>query len=344
MRKKIIFVVGSMNQTTQMLQIAAHIESEFDCYFTQFFPDLWVERMIHKGGFLENTIMSGKIKENSEKHILDLGKKLDYAGKTLGHNYDLAVLCTDMLVSRSFRKTKTIWVQEGMMDPMTQWSKIIHKLGLPGYFAMNTSLNGTANLADIYCSASESYKSHLSSMGTDYNKIIATGIPNFDNIEQYRNNDFPHKDYVMVATSDIRECFGKEDRIGFLQDCVEKANGRQLLFKLHPNEIVERAVSEIKSVTPENTLIFPVGDPYPMIANCAELITQWSTLVYVGIVLGKPIHSYFSKEELFRLTPKQTGGQSAAIIADICKQYIHFQGSGVEFLKTYEPALKEKAA
>jgi len=344
MRKKIIFVVGSMNQTTQMVQIAAHLEHEFDCFFTQFFPDLWVERMVLKGGFLENTIMSGKIKQNSEKYLLDRGKKIDYAGKTLGNKYDLAVLCTDMLVSRAFRKTKTVWVQEGMIDPMTKWSSIVHELGLPGYIAMNTSLNGTANIADIYCSASESYKAHIASMGTDLSKIIATGIPNFDNLNQYRINDFPHRDYVMVATSDIRECFGKEDRIGFLKDCVEKANGRQLLFKLHPNEIVERAVAEIKSVTPENTLIYPTGDPYPMIANSVELITQWSTLVYVGIVLGKPIHSFFSKEELFKLTPKQTDGQSAAIIADICKQYIQYAGNGTEFLKTYQSDRKDKAA
>jgi hypothetical protein len=30
-----------------------------------------------------------------------------------------------------------------------------------------------------------------------------------------------------------------------------------------------------------------------MIANCSTLITQYSTVVYTGIALGKEVHSYF---------------------------------------------------
>jgi hypothetical protein len=170
-------------------------------------------------------------------------------------------------------------------------------------------------------------------MGTDAEKIAVTGVINFDNIEQYKNNDFPHRDYVMVATSDIRECFGKDDRFGFLEDCVKIAAGRKMLFKLHPNEQVQRAVSEIKAVAPKDCLIYTDGNANHMVANCEELITQFSTLSYVGLVLDKKVHSYFDVEELRRLTPVQNGGTSAKNVATLCRGFMQFNGSGKDFLK-----------
>jgi hypothetical protein len=140
----------------------------------------------------------------------------------------------------------------------------------------------------------------------------------------------------MVATSDIRECYGQDDRFKFLEECVAKANGRQMLFKTHPNEDQKRAVSEIKSVTPKGTLIFTDGNSNHMVANCEELITQYSTLVYVGIVLGKKVNSFFDVNELYKLTPLQNAGVSAGRIADICRGYMEFNGTGKEFLKQYQ--------
>lgn len=69
-----------------------------------------------------------------------------------------------------------------------------------------------------------------------------------------------------------------------------------------------------------------------MVANCQELITQYSTLVYVGIGLGKKVHSYFDLNELYRLMPDQNGGTSARNIAAICKGYMEFEGCGKEYL------------
>jgi hypothetical protein len=173
------------------------------------------------------------------------------------------------------------------------------------------------------------------SKGTDANKIVVTGIPNYDNLNTYLYNDFPHKDYVLVATSDIRETFRKDDRKKFLKQTVEIAAGRQLIFKLHPNEEKDRAIAEIKSITPPDTLIYTDGNTNHMIANCCELITQYSTVVYVGIVLGKKVHSYFDVDELKKLTPIQNNGGSAEIIAEICRNFISYKGSGTSFLKQH---------
>ncbi|WP_198175186.1 hypothetical protein [Spirosoma telluris] len=92
----------------------------------------------------------------------------------------------------------------------------------------------------------------------------------------------------MVATSDIRETFRIDDRPAFIRKAVEQAKGRQLLFKLHPNEILERAEAEIRQHAPADTLVFQQGNTNEMIANCSELITQYSTVVYVGMALGSP--------------------------------------------------------
>jgi hypothetical protein len=170
-------------------------------------------------------------------------------------------------------------------------------------------------------------------MGTSKDKLTVTGIPNFDNVSKYLINDFPDKDYVLVATSDIRECFGKDDRIAFLKRCMEIAGNRKIIFKLHPNEIVDRAVGEIRQIAGSDAIIYTDGVAEEMVANCEELITQFSTLVYVGIGLGKKVHSYFDLQDLYNLMPIQNGGTSARNIAGICRGYIEYEGTGEQFLK-----------
>jgi hypothetical protein len=56
-----------------------------------------------------------------------------------------------------------------------------------------------------------------------------------------------------------------------------------------------------------------------MIANCAVLITEYSSCVYVGIALGKEVHSFFDNAELQRLAPVQNNGTSAEKIAQEVK-------------------------
>lgn len=59
-----------------------------------------------------------------------------------------------------------------------------------------------------------------------------------------------------------------------------------------------------------------------MVANCDVLITQWFTLVFDGLALGKECHSSFDVDALERLTPMQNGGTSAARIACVCEQVL----------------------
>ena len=187
--------------------------------------------------------------------------------------------------------------------------------------AGNTSAAGLSDAYDVFCVASEGYRERFIRKGVRPEKIRVTGIPNFDNLVQAQDNDFPHRGYVLVATSDIRETKRHENRMRFLQRCLVIADGRPLVFKLHPNEKVERAYREIRRVAP-NALIFNDGNTNHMIANCDALITQYSTVVYVGLALGKEVHSYFDVDELRKLAPIQNGGTSGKNIAHICRQLL----------------------
>jgi hypothetical protein len=234
-------------------------------------------------------------------------------------------------------------VQEGMVDVLTDRAKIIRTLNLPGFLAGSTALNGSANLCDVYCAASHGYKEYFSKLGTDDEKLLVTGMINYDNIAAtIVDNNFPHHGYVFVATSDIRECYGKDDRPAFLKQATRIANGRQLIFKLHPNEIVERAVNEIKENTPSDTIIFTDGNINHMIANCDELITQYSTVVYTGMALNKKVHSYFEIDFLKRLAPIQNGGVSAQTIAEVCRNYIEHKDDLNGFLAKMKRSLEAK--
>ncbi len=204
-----------------------------------------------------------------------------------------------------------------MTDPENFAYYLVKTFKLPRYIA-STSTTGLSNAYDIFCVASEGYKELFIKKGVDPEKIIVTGIPNFDNCNDYLNNDFPHKNYVLVCTSDTRETFKYENRKKFIKRAVSIAQGRQLIFKLHPNEKYERAEKEIKKYAPE-ALVFSSGNTNHMIANCNTLITRFSTVVYVGLALGKEVYSEFNIDELTKLTPLQNGGKSAENIADICK-------------------------
>lgn len=339
--KKILFIAGSMNQTTQMHKIYMHLKNDYDCYFTPFYTYNPIGMFMKWAGLFDNTILAGRIFNNALSYLKYHELQLDYKAKKYKNEYELVFMCTDMLVPNHLKNVKKVWVQEGMIDKLNTWGKIVKFLGLPGYFAGNTALNGSTNICDVYCAASEGFANYISKMGTDRNKIIVTGTPNMDNFSVALNNNFPHFKYVLVCTSDIRELGGSENRIDFIKKCVLKAKGRKMIFKLHPNEKFERANLEIILNTPSGTLVFQEGNTNEMIANCDELITQWSTVVFVGLALGKKVDSYFDINFLKELSMVQNGGKSAERIAQIGRELLEPKKSSIYkriFNQKYEAA------
>lgn len=311
-KKKILYICGSRNQTTMLHQISKNLEGH-DHYFSAYYAD-GLERFFAKFGVLDFSVLGGRFRRQTEQYLKDHELNMDYEGRN--NNYDLVVICSDLIIPKNIQKKKIIMVQEGMTDPENIFYHMTKKLGSARYYG-GTAATGLSDAYKYFCVASEGYRDHFIRKGVRPEKIIVTGIPNFDDCESNLNNDFPHRNYLLACSSDMRETHKYENRKKFIQKAVSLSGGRQIIFKLHPNEYVPRARREINKWAP-GSLVFSTGNTNEMIANCDILLTKFSTVVYVGLALGKEVHSEFELEELKRLLPIQNGNTSARKIADIC--------------------------
>jgi hypothetical protein len=316
MNKKILHIGGTYNQITQLHQITRELP-EYDHFFSPQYCDGTLG-VVQKWGWLDFTTPGRPWVERIRKYIIFQQLNLDYGG--ISGPYDLTLITTDLIVPMNIRKGKVILVQEGMTDPENAAYHLVKLFPFLPMWIASSSTNGLSDLYDIFCVASEGYRDFFIEKGVRPGKIIVTGIPNFDNCRKFVHNRFPLKGYVLVCTSDSRETFKIENRQHFIKRAFEFARGRQLVFKLHPNENVVRATKEIETYAP-GALIFANGPVEEMIANCSVLITQYSSVVYIGIALDKEVYSYFDINELRTLLPLQH--HSASInIARVCRQVL----------------------
>lgn len=315
-QKKILFICGTLNQTTMMDQIAQHLK-EHDCFFTPYYTDSWLKILVD-WGYLDFSILGGQPRRSTEKFLAEKSLPVDFGG--MAHNYDLVVTCSDLIIPENIEKKKIILVQEGMTDPENFKYHLVRHLGLPPYLA-NTSMTGLSDAYVKFCVASEGFKEIFINKGVKPEKIEVTGIPNFDNCTTYLINNFPYYHYVLAATSHLRETFKYENRKAFIEKAVAIAGARQLIFKLHPSERIDRASYEIEKWAP-GSLIFSTGNTNHMIANCDTLVTKYSTVLFVALALGKQVYSDLEEDYLKKITPIQNGGTSAKSIAAICEHYL----------------------
>jgi hypothetical protein len=317
MAEKILLICGSLNQTTMLHKIAQHLQ-EYDCYFTPYYVD-GIEDLVSRTGLLDFTVLGGRHLRETKNYLRQNYLSMDYRGRK--YNYDLVITSSDLIVQRNIRGKRLVLVQEGITEPETWVYQLVKWLKLPRYFA-NTATSGLSDAYDIFCVASEGYAKHFIRKGVRPEKIAVTGIPNFDDLRNNLKNDFPHRDFVLVATSPLRETLRRDDRAAFLRRCCERAAGRPLIFKLHPTENVERATREIEKYAPD-ARIFISGNVNHMIANASVVITQQSTCTFVAVALGKEVYTNLNLDELNQLMPIQNNGVSAHKIATIAKRVLH---------------------
>jgi hypothetical protein len=315
--KKILFVCGSMNQTTQMHKISLELP-EYDSYFTPFFATGFLG-FLNRLKLVEYTILGGEVKQNALNYIQENKLNLDYRGRN--DDYDLVIISQDITFPSNLKKFKTILVQEGMTDPPDWRYHVTRFLHLYRWCA-STSMTGLSHQYDYFCVASEGFKEQFIRRGINPNKIRVTGIPNFDNIvNEMKKLKFEHKNFVLVATSDIRETLKYENRKKFIEYALKIANGRKLIFKLHPNENVKKRTSEIKKHAPD-ALVYHGVSIDPLIANCDVFITKFSSTLFPAFVLGKEVHCSIDNYELRNLVPIQNNGTSAKNIAEVAKELL----------------------
>ncbi|HVR62411.1 MAG TPA: hypothetical protein VMU50_10955 [Polyangia bacterium] len=316
-RPRVLLIGGTINHTTQVEQIAAELP-ECETVFTWYYGDQPLELM-RRLRWLESTALGGKLRARCLRYLQDRNLPLDLGG-TRG-DYDLAVTCSDLAIPENIRGRPIVLVQEGMTDPEDLIFHIIKRLRLPPWLATTSSTTGLSHAYQRFCVASDGYRELFIGKGVPAEKIVVTGIPNFDDCGRFLKNDFPHRGYVLVCSSDIRETARWEDRPGFIRKVQAIAAGRPVIWKVHPNENVARARAELGRLAP-GALLLDGGSAEEMIANCDVLITQYSSTAYVGLALGKEVHSFFDVAELARLCPIQNGRTSARRIADVCRQLL----------------------
>jgi hypothetical protein len=317
MAEKILFVCGSLNQTTMLHKIAQHM-SEYDCYFTPYYAD-GIENLAGRMGLLDSTVLGGRHMKDTKGYLAGNSLLVDYRGKQ--HNYDLVVTSSDLIVQKNIRGKRLVLVQEGITEPETWVYWMVKWFKLPRYLA-NTATSGLSDVYDIFCVASEGYANHFIRKGVRSEKIAVTGIPNFDDLHNHLNNNFPFRDFVLVATTPLRETLRRDDRAAFIRRCVTIAAGRPLIFKLHPTEKVDRATKEIERYAPD-ALVLTAGNVNHMIANASTVITQQSTCTFVAVALGKEVYTNLDLDELHRLMPIQNNGTSSQRIATLAKRVLH---------------------
>ena len=314
----ILFICGSLNQTTQMHAIARNLMDDHSCYFTPYYGD-GIEDLFAKMGLLDFTVLGGRHRRETMDYLSQQNLSLDLRGE--GRPYDLVVTCSDLLVPKNISNKRVILVQEGITEPESLMFHLVKWLKLPRYLA-NTSTNGLSDEYDIFCVASQGYADLFVRKGVKEHKMAVTGIPNFDNVKTACENNFLIHGHVLAVTSPLRETFRFDDRRAFIQKCNDIAGGRTLVFKLHPLENVKRATREIDQYAP-GALVFAHGNINPMIANADVVITQQSTSTFIALALGKEVHTNLKIEELKRLLPIQNDGASATQIARICERILH---------------------
>jgi len=67
-RKKILFIGGSLNQTTIAHAVAKHLESDHDCHFTPFYCD-GLLKLAARAGWLDFSIIGGQFRAATESYM-----------------------------------------------------------------------------------------------------------------------------------------------------------------------------------------------------------------------------------------------------------------------------------
>lgn len=316
MGKRIFFICGSMNQTTQLHQVAGHLR-EYDQFFSPYYVHGFDE-LLRRFGLIEFTIAGNKLAGRCLRYLQDHDLAIDYRGSN--QPYDLVVTCSDVYLQKNICGSRIVLVQEGITDPESFAFYFVRRFRfLPRWWA-GTAATGLSDAYRAFCVASDGYRDLFIRKGVRPEKIIVTGIPNFDDCKRYCSNDFPYRHYVLACTSPLRETFRRENRAAFIRRAVDIAGGRSLIFKLHPNENIERATREIRRHAPA-AMVFATGSAEAMIANCDVLITRFSSTAFVGLALGKETYSDVSMNEMRRLLPVQNGS-AARNIASVCRRVL----------------------
>lgn len=318
MKPRVLFILGNQNTATMLHQVAAELpecEHWYTPYYCNRFGFVDILRRLH---LLEFAIVGHAYWRKCLGYCAEHGLSVDPGGRR--NHYDLVVTCSDVYVPSNILGTPLVGVQEGMVDPPLFWYRMRRRLKFLPRWAAGTACTGLSGRYARYCLASDGYRDDFVARGAPAERLVVTGLPNFDNYRRLVRPGHWLEGHVLACTSDGRETLRPDNRRAFIARCLEIAGDRPLVFKLHPNERTARAVAEIRRWAPRARVLID-GHGEELAANCAELVTEWSTLAYVGLALGKPTHSYRNLDRHRRMVPLQHG-RGARNIAEVCREVL----------------------
>ena len=193
---------------------------EVDAAFTPFYGDAIVHGM-RRAGLIEMSIGGDRRRGWCLDYLRDHALPVDLHGARGGHH--LVVTCTDLVVPANARRSRLVVVQEGILDPDGATASLCRRFRVLPRWLAGTALTGESFLYDCFCVASEGYRQRLLAQGAAPEKVVVTGTPNFDDCARYLDNDFPHRGFVLVCTSDARETFKPDDRAGLVRRALRIA-------------------------------------------------------------------------------------------------------------------------
>ena len=164
--RRILFIGGSMNQTTQMHQIADELR-EYERWFTPYFADGILEQA-RKARLLEHTVLGNKHIRRCVRYLREHDLAVDFQGRR--GRYDLVVTSSDLVVPRNIRSTRIVLVQEGMTDPEGILFHLVKRFRFLPRWITSTAATGLSDAYERFCVASEGYRSLFERKGVNSGK------------------------------------------------------------------------------------------------------------------------------------------------------------------------------
>jgi hypothetical protein len=322
MTPRVLFILGNHNTSTMLHKIAEQLP-ECERWFTPYYSNAFgFVDILRRLRLLEFAIVGCEYRRRVLRYCAEHDLPVDLGGRR--NHYDLIVTCSDVVVPANVAGTPLIGVQEGMIDPPLFWYRMLGRLPFLPRWAAGTACTGLSGRYVRYCVASDGYRDDFIARGAPADRLVVTGVPNLDSFRSHVRPGHWIEGHVLACTSDGRECLRRDDRRDFIRWCLDIAGGRPLVFKFHPNERMSRAVAEVRRWAP-GARVVTEGYGEELAANCAELVTEWSTLAYVGLALGVPTHSYRDLERHRAMIPLQHG-RGAANVAEVCREVLAENG------------------
>ena len=110
-QKRILFICGSMNQTTQMHQISLHL-TQYEQTFTPYYCD-GIDELYRRLGLMEFTIIGHKLASRCRRYLEDSLGLVTVLAPTIGYNAAAEVAKESVATGRSIRE---LAVESGLIS------------------------------------------------------------------------------------------------------------------------------------------------------------------------------------------------------------------------------------